>query len=314
MTEQTVTLQPGEAKVVTFEAIPHEARTYHVSVNGLSGSFVAIRIIANLSGVVTDAETGSPLGDIRVLFWGIGNAWTDTRTDASGRYVFEGIEPGTYVLRIFEPGYEIFEGVVTLHQGDNELNVSLTPLLLPLANLYGVVFAGKKEIYIDNAKVTIDGVTTYTNASGNYGFEEFFGTAVPPGTYTITVTKEGYQTFETDITLREGANFLDIQLLTVSQGEVNILGITINTSPPVVGKRVALSVSLTNQSGVTASYHLDIYVDGLRILSWNGTLLHRQGSNIGAVFTPTRAGIHTAKADLNYGREVLTKDFEVFPA
>ena len=229
MAEQSVTLQPGESTPVAFEAIPSEAKTYQVSVDGLTGSFRAVAVAAT-------------------------------------------------------------------------------------ANLWGVVYAGKKEIYIADAKVTIDGVTTYTNASGNYGFEEFFGTAVPPGTYTLTVTKEGYQTFETDITLREGANFLDIQLLPIQLGECNILRITIHTSPPVVGKRVALSVSLTNQSGVASSYHLDIYVDGLRILSWGGTLLYGQGTNIGADFTPIRAGVHTAKADLDYGREVLTKDFEVFPA
>ncbi|GAI66947.1 unnamed protein product, partial [marine sediment metagenome] len=42
MAEQVVELAPGESKLVSFEAIPHEARTYHVSVNGLTGSFVAI--------------------------------------------------------------------------------------------------------------------------------------------------------------------------------------------------------------------------------------------------------------------------------
>jgi len=42
MAEQTVELEPGESRVVTFEAIPHEAKTYHVSVDGLSGSFKAV--------------------------------------------------------------------------------------------------------------------------------------------------------------------------------------------------------------------------------------------------------------------------------
>lgn len=42
MAEQSVTLALGESKVVSFEAIPQEARTYLVTVDGLSGSFVAI--------------------------------------------------------------------------------------------------------------------------------------------------------------------------------------------------------------------------------------------------------------------------------
>lgn len=41
MAEQSVTLAPGESKVVAFEVSPGEARVYHVEVSGLSGSFVA---------------------------------------------------------------------------------------------------------------------------------------------------------------------------------------------------------------------------------------------------------------------------------
>lgn len=42
MAEQSITLQPAESKLVSFEAVPHEVRTYQVSVDGLTGSFTAI--------------------------------------------------------------------------------------------------------------------------------------------------------------------------------------------------------------------------------------------------------------------------------
>lgn len=42
MAEQSVSLNPSESRLVSFEAIPHEAKVYHVSVNGLTGSFAAI--------------------------------------------------------------------------------------------------------------------------------------------------------------------------------------------------------------------------------------------------------------------------------
>ncbi len=41
MAEQNVTLQPGESKVVSFEATPTVAKVYQVSVDGLTGSFEA---------------------------------------------------------------------------------------------------------------------------------------------------------------------------------------------------------------------------------------------------------------------------------
>jgi len=42
MAEQTVTLQPGESKTVSFEVTPAVVKSYAVSVDGLSGSFAAI--------------------------------------------------------------------------------------------------------------------------------------------------------------------------------------------------------------------------------------------------------------------------------
>ncbi len=57
MAEQSVTLQPGESKVITFEATPHEARTYQVSVDSLAGSFSA-RAVPNIEliSLTWDAE------------------------------------------------------------------------------------------------------------------------------------------------------------------------------------------------------------------------------------------------------------------
>lgn len=58
MAEQNVTLNPGESKVVSFEAIPHEAKDYQVSVNGLTGSFKATK-----PGLVIRYIGPSPLWD-----------------------------------------------------------------------------------------------------------------------------------------------------------------------------------------------------------------------------------------------------------
>ena len=51
MAQQSVTLQPGESKAVSFEVTPTAVKTYYVSVDGLSGSFVV---------------TTAPVADIRV--------------------------------------------------------------------------------------------------------------------------------------------------------------------------------------------------------------------------------------------------------
>ena len=42
--KKTVTLNPGESKVVTFTVTPTVAKNYSVSVDGLSGSFTAFAV------------------------------------------------------------------------------------------------------------------------------------------------------------------------------------------------------------------------------------------------------------------------------
>ncbi len=78
---------------------------------------------------------------------------------------------------------------IVLVEGNNELNVQLTPIPPPVANLYGVVIDAETSYPIEGVKVTIDGLVSYTNASGAYAFE-----GLAPGSYTITFEKEGYET------------------------------------------------------------------------------------------------------------------------
>ncbi len=75
---------------------------------------------------------------------------------------------------------------IALVEGDNVLNVQMPRIL---ANLYGVVTDAQTGAPIAGVKVTIDGTSTYTDASGNYGFQ-----GLTPGSYTIAFEKEGYET------------------------------------------------------------------------------------------------------------------------
>lgn len=57
--------------------------------------------VANLYGVVTDAETGLPLPGVKVTIDG-----QTTYTDAGGNYGFIGLTPGGYTITFEKDGYE----------------------------------------------------------------------------------------------------------------------------------------------------------------------------------------------------------------
>ena len=79
--------------------------------------------------------------------------------------------------------------MANLVEGNNVLDVQLIPIAPPVANLYGVVSDAETGYPLSGVKVSIDGLTTYTDVNGNYGF-----TGLTPGAYTIQFSKDGYET------------------------------------------------------------------------------------------------------------------------
>lgn len=78
---------------------------------------------ANLYGRVTDDETGQPIIDVTLSLDSI-----QTQTDNQGQFLFDDLEPGSYVLTLIKEGYERTTYDVTLQEGPNELNVQMVPV------------------------------------------------------------------------------------------------------------------------------------------------------------------------------------------
>ena len=78
---------------------------------------------------------------------------------------------------------------ILLAEGNNRLDIQLTPIAPPVANLYGMVTDAETGLALVRVKVSIDGQVTYTDSSGGYAF-----VGLSPGSYTITFEKEGYET------------------------------------------------------------------------------------------------------------------------
>jgi len=142
--------------------------------------------LANLYGKVTDSQTGAAIPNVLVSLDGI-----QVYTDSGGNYALTNLDIRAYSIIFQKGGYNTMSQSITLSEGNNQLNVAMTPIYVPpaVANLYGVVTDAQTGYALQGVKVTIAGLTTYTDANGNYGF-----TGLTPGSYTITFTKTGYET------------------------------------------------------------------------------------------------------------------------
>lgn len=114
MAEQTIELAPGESREVTFEAVPQQAKTYHVSVNGLSGSFTAIKVPTTVTISWKDSPSGANRWGLTVLNWSATKSLSTTVSTIDGEAVFDIPPDWDFPLR-FEMGiYYYPDGSITM--------------------------------------------------------------------------------------------------------------------------------------------------------------------------------------------------------
>lgn len=148
--------------------------------------------VAELAGVVVD-DAGQPVAGATVAV-AVGQDEVTVTTDGKGAFRVSALAPGTAKVIVQTPGKKPREATVELVGGDNRApRLQLDPDLPP-GELRGNVRAraGGRAIAGATVTVTPGGRTTTTGADGSFALE------VPPGTYSVTTTAEGYapQTIE----------------------------------------------------------------------------------------------------------------------
>lgn len=204
--------------------------------------------VAKLSGHVRDTA-GNPIDGAQLSL----NGLTYT-TVADGYYGFADLTPGTLSLEVINAedlDYEYKPPMsVDIVAGDNIKDIILTDLTTK-ANLVGVVRHYTTLDLMDGVAITLNGHETTTNIYGLYSFHD-----IDPGDYTLTVSKDGFNTKTIDITLVAGDNTLDIILvpedLPVADFEVSDLSIT--PAEVNVGGTVEISALVTNTGNATGTY------------------------------------------------------------
>jgi thermitase len=155
---------------------------------------VAPVLPGSISGKVTDAEDGSPV---------VGAAVTDgTRTaltDGAGTYTIDNVPPGTYQAVASKEGYETSSSTGSVLQGTTAVaDFSLNQITNPGA-ITGTVTDAEDGSLIVGATVSDGTRTVVTDAAGQYTIDD-----VPPGSYQVVASKEGYQSSSLTATVLAG--------------------------------------------------------------------------------------------------------------
>ncbi len=156
--------------------------------------------LSRIEGRVANALSGQPVAEAAVTLYRSlgGDAASETTSDAAGRFVFDGIAPGTYRITADATGYlqpEYSAGdalVLAPAQIVKDLQLKLTPqgeisgrvLADPDHPLAGVEVVALRSLQAGNARRMIRAAETRSGALG-----EFRLTDLPPGNYLLAANR-----------------------------------------------------------------------------------------------------------------------------
>ena len=170
---------------------------------------------ANLSGIVTDAKTGTPIPSASISIDGL-----STKTDASGKYHFENLLARTYSIVASAPNYETASFTLTLSPGENTFNIKLTPL--PTVTLSGFV-KDEKGNPIQQAEITATAMSQYTTKTNTQGY---YSIQLVPDTYSIEAFYPGFESQTKTVTI---TNNTQINFTLKKEPTANISGYVIDS-------------------------------------------------------------------------------------
>ncbi len=154
-----------------------------------------------LEGTVTDGV--DPVEGVIVKVLGTSST---TTTDADGFYEFPYLMPSTYNIEFSLFGYEttVVEGVEILEEETSVADATITAI--PTFTVSGTV-VGNDELDLEGAMVTLEGYDDYsavTDATGAFSITDVY-----QGTYLITISAVGYDTYTDAALLVEADVVLD---------------------------------------------------------------------------------------------------------
>lgn len=172
-----------------------------------------------LQGIITDVSTSQPLANINVqVFQGL-MLIAETITDSTGQYTITGLASGTYTVNVGGQGFAISTATtIILSNQTTPLNFTLTTLQGSVSGIISEAGTGNRILgaHIDIFSGATLIAFSATDVNGLYTFS-----LLPPGTYTLRVSADNYQTLTTQITVVDGEITVQDLLLDPLPGSIS---------------------------------------------------------------------------------------------
>jgi hypothetical protein len=206
-----------------------------------------------VKGVVTSVSTTSAISGVLVSCGGI-----SATTLADGAYQLTNIPTGQQNLTASKSGYETWSTTINVTTGTSTKNIQMTSSITT-TSISGLVTDLETNQPIGSVKITVAGMTDYSDANGHYQLP-----TVPQGQQTVTAEKVNYDPFSGTTYLYSADKKYDIAMTwkmpRISSGTASYSDIG---NPTVTALGGSLSLS-TDARGKLRRYDVNVSVSGVR--------------------------------------------------
>lgn len=245
-----------------------------------------------LNGKVVDLENSTAIANATVVLQG---TIYQTKTDTNGNFVFSNVPAGTYTVEVTYDGYEKATQSVTITAGaTTNATIQLKKInQVQLGKIIGSVKVFGSITPIAGAKVTVKDstVTTTTDNTGNFTLDN-----LNYGTYTLTVSKDGYIAATKTVEVNTASVNVDFNLETVPvEKACHLTGTVVikGTTTGIPGVLITFSGSTkTASTDANGAYAVDLPYGNYDL-------------------TATKDGFETVKTTVSLNNTTGTKDLEM---
>lgn len=260
-TAQTVTT--NSAGLATFSDMPADSYTFSVSKEGYisntvtvavnngvtaAGKIALARQVGTITITITDG-TNTVSGALVTL-----NETTSETTDEVGQVVFASIPVGVTAYTVTALGYDTKNGSITVNETGSSETITITR---QTGNATITVTNGTDPI--SGTTVSISGLPAWTATTNEVGKVAF--TSLPTGSYTVTLSKEGYNTATTTLTIANGQETVVEVHLVKKLGDVLVAVRDTSTNTPLPTVTATLTGNDVNLTVTTDVYGVVIIPD-----------------------------------------------------
>lgn len=166
----------------------------------ISQGIIGSARVGNVSLIVVDTDSAA-IDHAKIEIGGIAG-----ETDTDGRATLNDVPRGNQTLSVTKTGFTPYSQAVKLKRGLNNLGIiTLEEAPVEKVSVTLAVSDYITEQLVDDAKVTLSDISgIYDSGGASYKLNN-----VPLGSYDLTVTKAGYNTFTTKATIEKETKALD---------------------------------------------------------------------------------------------------------